>query len=112
LLVLVIISASVAFAEELLNDSGGANTTAIEITDPFSPGTRLCIFVREWILKGVFLVVFLVFLVGIATFSGAAFPQWREKGGMMILGAIGAVILYLIGMPSLKFLMGISVCGL
>ena len=58
-------------------------------------------------------LILLVFLTGVAIISGAAFPEWRNYGSKMVLGSIGAVILYLIGLPALKFLMGVNnVCGL
>lgn len=109
LLLLLVFASAAVFAEDLLNVTNSTTTT---VDSPFNADSRMCVFIREWILKAVFMVILLVFLLGIATFSGAAFPQWREKGGMMILGSVGAVILYLIGLPALKFLMGFTVCGL
>jgi len=107
------------FAQEAINITEVNVTTALtganstEITSPFSNDSRVCIFIREWILKSVFIVILLVFLLGVAVMSGAAFPEWRDSGSKMILGAVGAVILYLIGLPALKFLMGVSsLCGL
>ena len=95
-----------------LNASAGTISTT-EIVSPFSNDSRVCIFIREWILKSVFIVILLVFLLGVAVMSGAAFPDWRDQGSKMILGSLGAVILYLIGLPALKFLMGVSsLCGL
>jgi len=79
---------------------------------PWTENSKICIFVREWILKGMFLVVFLVFLTGVAVISGAAFPQWRDYGSKMILGSIGAMVLYILGMQALKFFMGTTLCGL
>ena len=92
--------------------SGTTNDTTL-IQSPFDANSRVCIFVREWILKAVFIIILLVFLTGVAVISGAAFPEWRNYGSRMILGSLGAVILYLIGLPALKFLMGVnSLCGL
>lgn len=89
-----------------------SNDTGL-IANPFDANSRVCIFVRDWILKAVFVVIFLVFLTGVAIISGAAFPEWRNYGSKMVLGSIGAVILYLIGLPALKFLMGVNnLCGL
>jgi hypothetical protein len=82
------------------------------IDSPWSDNSKICIFVREWVLKGMFLVVILVFLAGVATISGAAFPEWRNYGSKMIIGSIGAMVLYIIGMQALKFFMGASICGL
>lgn len=88
-------------------------TGALEIETPYAADSRICIFIREWILKTVFVVILLVFLLGVAVMSGAAFPEWRDHGSKMILGAVGAVILYLLGLPALKFLMGVqTLCGM
>lgn len=109
--ILLISAISIGFAEEIINLTNASSTgTTVEL--PWNPDSRVCVFLREWVLKGVFMVITLVFLLGVAAISGAAFPQWREKGGMMILGALGAVLLYLIGMPALKFLTQTSFCGL
>lgn len=110
---------SMLAAQEAINTTevnvttGLTTTNSTEITSPFSNDSRVCIFIREWILKSVFIVILLVFLLGVAVMSGAAFPDWRDHGSKMILGAVGSVILYLIGLPALKFLMGVSsLCGL
>ena len=107
------------FAQEAINvtdvnvTTNLTGTTTTEIDSPFANDSRVCIFIREWILKSVFVVILLVFLLGVAVMAGAAFPDWRDHGSKMILGALGAVILYLIGLPALKFLMGVSsLCGL
>lgn len=110
LLALLISASAIIFAEELINTTNDSGTTVIE--SPWAEGSKICIFLKEWILKGVFAVIFLMFILGIAIMSGAAFPQWREKGGLMILGSVGAVILYYIGLPVLKLFMGSTVCGL
>jgi len=94
--------------EAQLNITTGENT----IESPWTENSKICIFVREWVLKGMFLVVFLVFLTGIATISGAAFPQWRDYGSKMILGSLGSMVLYILGMQALKFFMGTTLCGL
>ena len=92
--------------------TGVTNDTGL-IQNPFDANSRVCVFVRDWILKAVFVIILLVFLTGVAIISGAAFPEWRNYGSKMVLGSIGAVILYLIGLPALKFLMGVNnVCGL
>ena len=111
MLLLLICTAAFAFAEELIGNDTSNNTQYV--TSPFAdPNSTICIFLKEWVLKGVFAVIFLMFILGIAIMSGAAFPQWREKGGMMILGSVGAVILYYIGIPVLKLFMGSTICGL
>jgi hypothetical protein len=83
-----------------------------QIESPWAENSKICIFVREWILKGAFLFIMLVFILGVAVFSGAAFPEWRNYGTKMILGPIAAVILYVIGISALNFFMGYSICGL
>lgn len=114
LMLALIVGASAIYAEDLIGTANTTNTTLTDntINSPWDASSKPCIFLREWILKGVFAVIFLVFVLGVAVMSGAAFPNWREKGGMMILCSIGAAILYVIGVPALKFLMGYSVCGL
>jgi hypothetical protein len=82
------------------------------IASPWEKDSKICIFMREWIQKGMFLVIWLVFLLGVATISGAAFPDWRNYGSKMILGSIGAMILYILGMQALKFFMGTNICDL
>lgn len=82
------------------------------IQSPWAKDSKICIFMREWIQKGMFLVIWLVFLLGVATISGAAFPDWRNYGSKMILGSIGAMILYILGMQALKFFMGTNICDL
>ncbi|MFA5108842.1 MAG: hypothetical protein WC492_04925 [Candidatus Micrarchaeia archaeon] len=95
-----------------------ANTTIMLTTgsgqfdSPWSENSKVCIFVREWVLKGMFLIVLLVFLTGVAAISGAAFPEWRNYGSKMIMGSIAAMVLYIIGMQALKFFMGTTICGL
>lgn len=107
------------FAQEAINTtevnvtSGLSTISPTDINSPFADNSRVCVFIREWILKSVFIVILLVFLLGVAVMAGAAFPEWRDHGSKMILGAVGAVILYLIGLPALKFLMGVNgLCGL
>lgn len=95
-----------------MNASGIIVTGTQNIESPWSDNSKICVFVREWVLKGMFLVVLLVFLAGVATISGAAFPEWRNYGSKMILGSLGAMVLYIIGMQALKFFMGSSICGL
>jgi hypothetical protein len=113
LLMLIVSAATIAFSEDLINDTSNATTVNATnvVESPWTQDSKICIFLREWILKGAFLVILMMFILGVAIFSGAAFPQWREKGGMMILGAIAAVILYNIGLPVLKLFMGGTVCG-
>ncbi len=82
------------------------------VDSPWTSDSKICVLVREYVLKTVFLIIFLIFLAGVATISGAAFPQWRNYGSQMIIGSIGAVILYIIGSSALRFLLGTSVCGL
>lgn len=90
-------------------DAGSANT----IDDPFAADSRVCIFITQWILKLVFVVILLAFLLGVAIISFGVFPEWRDHGSKLIIGSIGAVVLYLIGLPALKFLMGVkTICGL
>lgn len=93
----------------------GANTTGstVVVEDPFAANSRVCIFISQWILKLVFVVILLAFLLGVAIISFGVFPEWRDHGSKLIIGSIGAVVLYLIGLPALKFLMGVgSICGL
>ncbi|MFN3910305.1 MAG: hypothetical protein ACK4J0_03695 [Candidatus Anstonellaceae archaeon] len=95
------------------NVSGVFTTISTEnIDSPWAENSKICVFVREWILKGAFLFIILVFILGVATFSGAAFPEWRNYGVKMILGPIAAVILYIIGISALNFFMGGAICGL
>ncbi|MEM4196866.1 MAG: hypothetical protein QXV64_01960, partial [Candidatus Anstonellaceae archaeon] len=56
--------------------------------------------------------ILLVFILGVAVFSGAAFPEWRNYGVKMILGPLAAVVLYIIGISALNFFMGQPICGL
>jgi hypothetical protein len=105
------------FAQEFINTTTVNVTTNLTATttidSPFADNSRVCIFIKEWVLKSVFIVILLVFLLGVAVMAGAAFPDWRDHGSKMILGSLGAVVLYLIGLPALKFLMGVSgLCGL
>lgn len=86
--------------------------TISSVDSPWGTDSKICVFIREWILKGVFIIIFLVFLLGVATISGAAFPEWRNYGSKMIMGSLGAVILYILGSSALRFFMGVSVCGL
>lgn len=94
------------------NVTGVVLTGTENIESPWTENSKICVFVREWILKGMFLVVLLVFLAGVATISGAAFPEWRNYGSKMIIGSLGSMVLYIIGMQALRFFMGTSVCGL
>ena len=105
------------FAQEDVNQTD-SNTQLVVVSNsqtidsPWAENSKICIFVREWILKGLFLVVLLVFLAGVATISGAAFPEWRDYGSKMVLGSIGSMVLYIIGMQALRFFMGTTICGL
>jgi hypothetical protein len=105
------------FAQEDVNQTD-SNTQLVVVSNsqtidsPWAENSKICIFVREWILKGMFLVVLLVFLAGVATISGAAFPEWRDYGSKMVLGSIGSMVLYIIGMQALRFFMGTTICGL
>ena len=93
----------------------GTNTTGstVGVEDPFAADSRVCILISNWILKLVFVVILLAFLLGVAVISFGVFPEWRDHGSKLIIGSIGAVVLYLIGLPALKFLMGVSsICGL
>ncbi len=114
LMAMVLLAPAVFSQQEVnvtVNLTTSNDTTLIQ--NPFDANSRVCIFVRDWILRAVFVIIFLVFLTGVAIISGAAFPEWRNYGSKMVLGSIGAVILYLIGLPALKFLMGVpNVCGL
>jgi len=112
-----IIATSFVFAQDVNQTQVVENLTVtsapVEFVDsPWAQNSKICVFVREWILKGMFLVVFLVFLAGVATISGAAFPQWRDYGSKMVLGSIGAMVLYILGMQALRFFMGTTMCGL
>ncbi len=113
-LMAAVLLAPAVFAQAEVNATvniSASNDTLIQ--NPFDANSRVCVFVKDWILKAVFVVILLVFLTGVAIISGAAFPEWRNYGSKMVLGSIGAVILYLIGLPALKFLMGVNnVCGL
>ena len=80
--------------------------------DPWAAEGKICTFINVFIKTPVMIIIFLVFLLGVATISGAAFPQWRNYGSKMLLGSIGAAILYIVGMSALKFLTGVNVCGL
>lgn len=114
-LMMLLAFSALAFAEELINTTPNATLNATgesAIASPWERNSKVCIFLREWVLKGVFLVIILVFLTGVATISGAAFPEWRNYGSQMIVGSILAVILYTIGLPALSFFMGGTVCGL
>ncbi|MCL6089309.1 MAG: hypothetical protein M1530_04085 [Candidatus Marsarchaeota archaeon] len=92
----------------------GSNATgSVVVDDPFAADSRVCILISNWILKLVFVVILLAFLLGVAVISFGVFPEWRDHGSKLIIGSIGAVVLYLIGLPALKFLMGVSsICGL
>jgi len=79
---------------------------------PWADDGKICFFVREWVQKGMFLVILLVFLTGVATISGAAFPEWRDYGSKMILGALGSMVLYILGLGALNLFMGVKICGL
>ncbi|MFH0926979.1 MAG: hypothetical protein V1822_00165 [Candidatus Micrarchaeota archaeon] len=115
-LALVVLIGSFAVFAQSNQTAINANLTITSgdqtIDSPWTENSKICIFVREWVLKGMFLVVFLVFLTGIATISGAAFPQWRDYGSKMILGSLGAMVLYILGMQALRFFMETSICGL
>lgn len=114
-LAMLCILASFSFAQEPaqeINATITINSGSEVMESPWTENSKICIFVREWVLKGMFLVVFLVFLAGVATISGAAFPQWRDYGSKMILGSLGAMVLYILGMQALKFFMGTTLCGL
>ena len=109
----------IAYSQDANNTTLGANNTTDNGSDvtyetnPLSdPQGKICVFITDWILRAVFMIVLLVFITGIAIISGAAFPEWRNYGSKMILGSIGAVVLYIIGIAALKFLMGMSLCGL
>ena len=109
----------VAYSQDANNTTLGTNSTVDDSsnvtyeTNPLSdPHGKICIFITDWILRAVFMVVLLVFICGVAIISGAAFPEWRNYGSKMILGSLGAVVLYIIGIAALKFLMGMSLCGL
>ncbi len=93
---------------------GDTNSTGSTVVDdPFAADSRVCILISNWILKLVFVVILLAFLLGVAVISFGVFPEWRDHGSKLIIGSIGAVVLYLIGLPALKFLMGVSsICGL
>ena len=112
----ILIVASMTFAQDINQTQIPANLTITSgdstIESPWTENSKICIFVREWILKGMFLVVFLVFLTGVAVISGAAFPQWRDYGSKMVLGSLGAMVLYILGMQALRFFMGTTICGL
>ncbi len=96
-----------------LNDaSASANTTAVTMNDPWAKDGKICTFINVYIKTPVMIILFLVFLLGVATISGAAFPQWRNYGSKMLLGSIGAAVLYIVGMSALQFLTGLNVCGL
>ncbi|MEM3361704.1 MAG: hypothetical protein QXV83_04305 [Candidatus Anstonellaceae archaeon] len=105
---------SVGFAQEEQpqNVSGVLITSPQDIDSPWNENSKICIFVREWILKGAFLFILLVFILGVAVFSGAAFPEWRNYGVKMILGPLAAVVLYILGISALNFFMGQPICGL
>jgi hypothetical protein len=113
-LVAVACLSPVVYAQELNNSSLTASLdNTVYGQNPLSDKNgKICVFITDWILRAVFMVVLLVFLTGVAIISGAAFPEWRNYGSKMILGSIGAVFLYIIGIAALKFLMGMSLCGL
>ena len=112
----VLLVSAMAFAQDTEQTQIPANLTITSgdstMDSPWAENSKICIFVREWILKGMFLVVFLVFLTGVAVISGAAFPQWRDYGSKMVLGSIGSMVLYILGMQALRFFMGTTICGL
>ena len=110
--VLMVLLAGLPWAQDGQNTSVNLTTGSVQIDSPWAENSKVCILVREWILKGMFLVIFLVFIAGVATISGAAFPEWRNHGSKMIMGSLGAMILYIVGMQALKFLMGTTMCGL
>ncbi len=115
-LILAVSLTPVAFAQEVnnttINASGDSSSVTYE-TNPLSDKNgKICVFITDWVLRAVFMVVLLVFICGVAIISGAAFPEWRNYGSKMILGSLGAVVLYIIGIAALKFLMGMSLCGL
>src|SRR3989344_259919 len=113
---LVLLAASLALFAQSNQTALNANLNITSgdsvMESPWTENSKICIFVREWVLKGMFLVVFLVFLAGVATISGGAFPEWRDYGSKMILGSLGAMILYILGTQALRFFMGTTICGL
>ncbi|MCX8163607.1 MAG: hypothetical protein N3D10_03590 [Candidatus Micrarchaeota archaeon] len=111
---LVAIYSGIAFSqqEQNQNATGVIVVSPENIESPWAENSKICVFVREWVLKGAFLFIILVFIAGVATFSGAAFAEWRNYGVKMILGPIAAVILYIIGISALNFFMGGPICGL
>ena len=106
---LALVLAGIALAEE--NATNTTNATTLTI-DPWAKEGKVCTFINVFIKTPVFIIIFLVFLLGVATISGAAFPQWRNYGSKMVLGSIGAALLYIIGMAALRFLTDSNVCGL
>lgn len=113
-MVAVVCLSPALFAQGVDNSSVTATIdNTVYTQNPLSdPNGKICVFITDWILRAVFMVVLLVFITGVAIISGAAFPEWRNYGSKMILGSIGAVFLYIIGIAALKFLMGMSLCGL
>ncbi|MFH1306037.1 MAG: hypothetical protein ABIH83_00065 [Candidatus Micrarchaeota archaeon] len=111
-MLLMLSSILIAQDANATNTTGVVFTGADEIDSPWAESSKICIFVREWVLKGMFLVVLLVFLGGVATISGAAFPEWRNYGAKMVLGPIVAMVLYVLGTQALRFFMGTTICGI
>lgn len=110
----IVCLAPAVYAQGANNSSltASIDNTVYEQNPLSDPHGKICTFITDWILRAVFMVVLLVFLTGVAIISGAAFPEWRNYGSKMILGSIGAVFLYIIGIAALKYLMGMSLCGL
>ena len=92
-----------------LNQTADNSTTVI---DPWAPSGRLCGFINTFIKTPVFVVIFLAFLLGIAIVSFGAFPEWRDHGSKLILGSVGAAVLYILGSFALRYLLQTSICGL
>ncbi len=97
------------------NDSYSLNQTAdtsVTVIDPWAANGRLCGFINTFIKTPVFVVIFLAFLLGIAIVSFGAFPEWRDHGSKLILGSVGAAVLYILGSFALRYLLQTSICGL
>ena len=92
-----------------LNQSVDNSTTVI---DPWAANGRLCGFINTFIKTPVFVVIFLALLLGIAIVSFGAFPEWRDHGSKLILGSVGAAVLYILGSFALRYLLQASICGL
>ncbi|VVB57550.1 Uncharacterised protein [uncultured archaeon] len=115
-MLILILTATIApllMAQEVnvtLNLTSADNgTTAI---NPWAADGRLCGFINTFIKTPVFVVIFLAFLLGIAIVSFGAFPEWRDHGSKLILGSVGAAVLYILGTFALRYLLQTSICGL